>query len=1421
MRNLVRRACSRCAGHIPVAVMAILFSSYSWSAITGTAYIDYNGNGVKDVGGSSGTPPVPLAADIGVGGLTVTATGVIAAGPDGLTGTADDVIGACGASTTTSAVVATLGAYSIATTGCLPGTLVRVEFSGWPTSTRPGLGGATTVQFVGLNATSVDLPLVDATRFCENNPQIATSCYVYGNNLAGPNNAADVLVSFPLSAGGTALPAGALPAPSHIAVANQMGSTYGLAWQPSKQRLFAAAYMKYTTGFGPSGPGAIYAYDKATGAISTFTDINLLAMNDPTRPGLFGPGAAGTDPFPSADPAQIQGGVGKISWGDVDISPDGAVIYALNMANLRVYAFPAGVASVTSSAAVAVLPPIPFPASDLGCTAPRETLYSSYEGMVGPYAMGMHVDATQILIGARCSKRFAPQIGNAYVFRYDIAAGTWNATPVFTADLGAMHLTGNGYTNLIGDIAVAGNDLIITTRNMSADYLTQASIGQAFRACSAGSGVYVLESNGSCGTATGAGVGNGNGPGSGQFYAPDTAADGQLHSQQGGLAYLPSRDILLTTSYDQFGLYSAGASYWSASTGVNTKDYQLLLRPAPTGADPYDAKANALGQPEVMCAAAPVEIGNRIWNDLNNNGLQDPNEPALAGVTVELRSNLGTLLATAITDAAGNYLFSNDGRGYPATGSNASANGGFVDDGQGGKVSTVSARYGVLFKTGDTVNVVIPNASGASLQAPLAGLSLTTATVGTNSAIDSNFVASGTNATASVVVGAPGANDHTIDAGFAPPIPRYSIGDLVWNDTNNNGKIDGAEAPLAGAKVEVFSSDASGNPTGAAIGSITTDATGRYRFDGLAAGDYVVVVTPPAGYLSSTGTAVVAGAVATDELDNGKDAKIASGIGAGGFPSAKITLGPGNIEPTAEKSNTSAVPPGQVAGAGGEAPDNRSDRTVDFGFFLPFDLKLTKAITSTGPYIEGSTVTFTLKAENLGPGVASGAIIVKDKLPAGLIAVSATGTNWTCSPTTGAGAEITCNRAAAAGALAANGAADLITVTTTIAVGTAGTLMNTAQVNPDPADASKAELIPLGATNSGYEDGTNASGSNNDDSKSVAVGALTYAIGNRVWLDANNNGVVDAGEVGLDGLAVRLINTTTNAVVASTVTASGGYYLFPSLAAGTYKVEITPPNGYASSTGVNGSATGPYEAGSTDFTLAGDNKDHGTKVVSSNVVTSAAVTVGPGLQPLGETTQPAGTDTTPDDRTNLTVDFGLFAPASLGTVVWIDNGNGGGTANDGVKQTGEPGIPGVTVRLLNGTGTPIVNPATNAPITTTTDANGNYGFGNLIPGTYQVEFVFPAGTVVNTINPAGSGNPPTNPSVGGADAQRNEMNPTTRRTPLITLAVGSDNPNLDAGVRSFDTNPTPPINVPTLDARILILLAMLMIGVVALRTRRA
>jgi uncharacterized repeat protein (TIGR01451 family) len=52
------------------------------------------------------------------------------------------------------------------------------------------------------------------------------------------------------------------------------------------------------------------------------------------------------------------------------------------------------------------------------------------------------------------------------------------------------------------------------------------------------------------------------------------------------------------------------------------------------------------------------QLGDRVWNDANTNGVQDPNEPGLAGATLQLLdATTRSVLATRTTDLHGAYLF--------------------------------------------------------------------------------------------------------------------------------------------------------------------------------------------------------------------------------------------------------------------------------------------------------------------------------------------------------------------------------------------------------------------------------------------------------------------------------------------------------------------------------------------------------------------------------------------------------------------------------------------------------------------------------------------------------------------------------------------------------------------------------------------
>jgi hypothetical protein len=136
----------------------------------------------------------------------------------------------------------------------------------------------------------------------------------------------------------------------------------------------------------------------------------------------------------------------------------------------------------------------------------------------------------------------------------------------------------------------------------------------------------------------------------------------------------------------------------------------------------------------LLCASQPIEVGNRFWNDIDKDGIQDAGEPVLTGITVELWKG-GVKVETKITDIiTGEYYFS-------------------------GLVAN-SIDY----------EIRVPNINGVSKQTQLAGLMLTTTKAGTNNEIDSDAIVSETNTYASISfsTGNAGENDHTLDAGFVP-----------------------------------------------------------------------------------------------------------------------------------------------------------------------------------------------------------------------------------------------------------------------------------------------------------------------------------------------------------------------------------------------------------------------------------------------------------------------------------------------------------------------------------------------------------------------------------------------------------------------------------------------------------------------------
>ena len=131
-------------------------------------------------------------------------------------------------------------------------------------------------------------------------------------------------------------------------------------------------------------------------------------------------------------------------------------------------------------------------------------------------------------------------------------------------------------------------------------------------------------------------------------------------------------------------------------------------------------------------------------------------------------------------------------------------------------------------------------------------------------------------------------------------------------------------------------------------------------------------------------------------------------------------------------------------------------------------------------------------------------------------------------------------------------------------------------VEVNEADLPNEGLGLTGTTDTGgYTPGTNAVNGYTADISLAAGQAYADAdfgyvpsgtnaiIGDRIWSDADGDGVQDAGEIGIEGVTVDLVLAGTTTVVATTTTASDGSYLFL-VGSGSYDVIVTDTAGVLS-----------------------------------------------------------------------------------------------------------------------------------------------------------------------------------------------------------------------------------------------------------------
>jgi uncharacterized repeat protein (TIGR01451 family) len=387
-------------------------------------------------------------------------------------------------------------------------------------------------------------------------------------------------------------------------------------------------------------------------------------------------------------------------------------------------------------------------------------------------------------------------------------------------------------------------------------------------------------------------------------------------------------------------------------------------------------------------------LGNRVWFDTDNSGSINGAEVGINGVTVNLYAagDLGTIIDTKTTVNGGYYLFNNLQAGNYVIAIPASELG--AGETLEGYWSSGTSRTadGALVETTTAANSDIDSDDNGTLST--SGL--------LNGAVTSSVITLGPGASEPTdetdldatlpgsQQGQPNAQANmTVDFGFY----TITLGNLVWNDVDNSGLLDGSEVGYDGVTVQLISGDGS-----TLQDTTTTSGGGLYSFASLPAGNYIVrlpaVNFNPGGvlrsYRSSTGPlpsvlyepAPDADTNLTNSDDNGTETNGLLELG-GYIQTLPVTLAPG-----AEESSNNAA---------GFTLESR----VDFGVNKSpqLDLSVTKD-DGQSVYTAGDTLNYTIVVTNNGPADAGdpgnptpgSGMTVNDPRPAQI-----TSWTWTCA----------------------------------------------------------------------------------------------------------------------------------------------------------------------------------------------------------------------------------------------------------------------------------------------------------------------------------------------------------------------------------------------------------------------------------------
>lgn len=297
-----------------------------------------------------------------------------------------------------------------------------------------------------------------------------------------------------------------------------------------------------------------------------------------------------------------------------------------------------------------------------------------------------------------------------------------------------------------------------------------------------------------------------------KFDAPDVLISGvtiQLLDAQGNVLRTTTTNSLGEYRFDGLapgeyqvrelqpnGWFDGGERVGTAG-GVKSNDLfsQILI-----GSDEHGVQYD-------FCEHVGAQLSGYVYHDRDNDGIRDPGEDPIPGVTVKLLRGDGTDTGlTAVTNSSGFYQFTNLDAGtyrvvevHPA---------GWLDG-----LDTAGSEGGTANNPGDSITA-IPLEYG----------------------------------------------DNAVEYNFGEILPGSIAGGVYWSPTGDCACDCNNKLPLAGVTVQLL------NEQGSVIATTTTDAAGQYLFANLRPGTYTVRELQPTGYFDGGEVVGSEGGVATNDL---------------------------------------------------------------------------------------------------------------------------------------------------------------------------------------------------------------------------------------------------------------------------------------------------------------------------------------------------------------------------------------------------------------------------------------------------------------------------------------------------------------------------------------------------------------------------